>query len=71
MGVITCATLVPASQPDDKTLEAGGSIAKLRSQGVPVTVSQLRAVRTLTPTYRNLGKVREGNCSAVSLRNVL
>jgi hypothetical protein len=59
MGVITCATLIPAPQPDEETQKAGGLIAKLRSQVVPVTVVAITGAENTYANTQNLDDVRE------------
>jgi LmbE family N-acetylglucosaminyl deacetylase len=52
-------TLIVAPHPDDETLGAGGMIAKLRLQNVPVTVVAVSDGENAYAGSQGLGKVRE------------
>jgi LmbE family N-acetylglucosaminyl deacetylase len=51
-------TLILSPHPDDETLGAGGMIAKLRSQGVPVIVVAITDGESAYADTQNLGDVR-------------
>jgi LmbE family N-acetylglucosaminyl deacetylase len=52
-------TLIVAPHPDDETLGAGGMIARLRLQNIPVTVAAVSDGEKAYPGAHGLGELRE------------